>query len=74
MRNTGSIIKKKLWYYEWKMYVMDGSFWIIKSIAVNQESHNLAADTAWKPEYTQWGRKLEKCVIDNGYMTLCICI
>lgn len=56
------------------MYVMDGSFWIIKSIAVNQESHNLAADTAWKPEYTQWGRKLEKCVINNGYMTLCICI
>lgn len=73
MRNTGSI-KKNFDITNEKMYVMDGSFWIIKSIAVNQESHNLAADTAWKPEYTQWGRKLEKCVIKNGYMTLCICI
>lgn len=73
MRNTGSI-KKNFDITNEKMYVMDGSFWIIKSIAVNQESHNLVADTAWKPEYTQWGRKLEKCVINNGYMTLCICI
>lgn len=33
------------------MYVMD------RSIAVNHESHNLAADTAWKPEYYDPMRK-----------------
>lgn len=56
MRNTGSI-KKNFDITNEKMYVMDGSFWIIKSIAVNQESHNLAADTAWKPEYYDPMRK-----------------